>query len=79
MTDTNLSPKAIVSVTQKGKRLLPMDFPWANGVLVSLQGDLSDLDNLQNELNSIKQLVNRDISKFDLNLKDFAIKIVWHQ
>lgn len=77
MSHSALSSSVIVSVVPTGKLNVPSMFPWANGVLIGLQGDLSSLSNLQSELNEVKKLVNADISKFGMNLKDFEIKIVW--
>tara|TARA_R110000851_G_scaffold85210_1_gene185419 strand:- start:2532 stop:2762 length:231 start_codon:yes stop_codon:yes gene_type:complete len=73
-----LQNKVIVKVVSIGTKKLPCDFPWCNGVLISLFGDLDDLDNIQKELSEVKSLVNRDISKFKLNLKDFKILIDNH-
>jgi hypothetical protein len=69
--------KASVTVVPTGTKRVPCDFPWKNGVHVSLYGDLSDLKNLQHELSEIKKLVNKDIAKFKMNLHDFSIKITW--
>ncbi len=66
-----------VKVVSVGVNRVPLNFPWLNGVHLQLQGDLSDLDNLQKELTEVKQFVNKDISKFNMNLKDFKIKIEW--
>jgi hypothetical protein len=72
-----LPTKAAVKVLPIGNKKVPFDFPWLNSVHVSLLGDLSNLKNLQHELEQIKQLVNRDISKFKMNLQDFTIEITW--
>lgn len=72
-----LPAKASVKVVPTGTKLVPCDFPWLNGVHVSLFGDLSDLKNLQHELSEIKKLVNKDIAKFKMNLHDFSIEIKW--
>ena len=72
-----LPSKAAIKVLPTGRSKVPLNFPWLNPVHVSLFGDLSDLNNLQHELNEIKSLVNRDISKFNMNLKDFSIEINW--
>ena len=67
--------KISVKVVKRGFNALPYNFPWASGVHVSLLGNMSDLNNVQRELESVKQLVNVDISKWGLNLKDFKIEI----
>ena len=73
---TNVFPSKIaVRVVPKGFDNLPLNFPWVNTVHVSLMGNMSDLKNIQRELDCIKQLVNKDISKFGLNLKNFKIEI----
>ena len=72
-----LNPKAFVKVVPvKGARV-PVGFPWYSEVAVALQGDLTKLDNIQKELEEIKKLVNKDISKFNMNLKDYTIEIYW--
>ncbi len=72
-----LPAKAAVKVLPTGSKKVPFDFPWLNRVHVSLLGDLSNLKNLQHELEEIKKLVNQDISKFNMNLQDFTIEITW--
>jgi hypothetical protein len=72
-----LPAKASIKVLPTGAKKVPFDFPWSNGVSVSLKGDLSNLKNIQQELNKIKQMVNSDISKFNMNLQDFTIEITW--
>jgi hypothetical protein len=74
---SKLPSKALVNVVPTGNKKVPLDFPWLNQVQVSLLGDLSDLKTLQHELEEVKKLVNGDISKFNMNLQDFAIKINW--
>jgi hypothetical protein len=69
--------KASVKVVPTGTKLVPSNFPWLNNVYVSLLGDLTQLKNLQHELEEIKKLVNQDISKFKMNLHDFSIEITW--
>jgi hypothetical protein len=70
-----LPTKAKIKVLSTGNKKVPLNFPWLNGVHVSLLGDLSNLANLQHELEQVKSLVNKDISKFNMNLKDFYIEI----
>ena len=78
MKTKTLNPKALVKVVAvKPRAQVPYDFPWLNYVSVALQGDLAKLETIQNELNEIKKLVNADISKFGLNLKDYKIEISW--
>jgi hypothetical protein len=74
---TTLPSKASVKVLPTGNKKVPLDFPWLNGVHVSLLGDLTDLKNLQNELEQVYLMVNEDISKFNMSLKDFSIEIKW--
>ena len=74
-----LAPKACIKVVSTSNISVPCDFPWKDGVHVSLIGDLSNLNNLQHELEEIKKLVNKDISKFKMNLKDFSIEITWQK
>ena len=61
--------KAIVKV--KGRK----PTPWDNGVLVSLPGDCSSLNNLSRELGQIKGMVNSDINKAGMALKDVTVSI----
>jgi hypothetical protein len=77
MKTSIMKPKAFVKVVSVSNKEVPLDFPWLNNVLVTLLGDLSDLNNLRHELNQIKALVNQDISKFNMNLKDYSIQISW--
>ena len=72
-----LPAKAAVKVLPTGNKTVPFDFPWLNRVHVRLLGDLSNLKNIQHELEEIKKLVNQDISKFKMNLQDFYIEITW--
>ena len=72
-----LNPKAFVKVVPTKNATVPFDFPWYSEVAVSLQGDLTKLDNIKKELDEIKKLVNKDISKFGMNLKDYTIEIYW--
>ena len=46
-----------------------------NKVRMNLQGDCSELINLQKELNEIKKEVNRDVNRNGLKLKDVEIRI----
>lgn len=73
-----LHSKAFVRVVpvKRGSRL-PVEFPWISYVAIALHGDLSKLDVIQKEMDEIKSIVNRDISKFKLNLKDYKIEIAW--
>lgn len=72
-----LKPKAFLKVVSTGTQKVPLDFPWLNPVGVALRGDMSDLENIKKELDEIKALVNSDISRFKMNLKDFKIIIQW--
>lgn len=67
--------KVNVKVVSTGKKDVPFDFPWRNGVHLNLWGDTEDLNNLMSELQEVKKMVNADISRFGINLKDFSIKI----
>jgi hypothetical protein len=75
MSRNAIPSKVSVKVVARGFDPLPYGFPWANGVHVSLLGNMSDLVSIQRELESIKQVVNVDISKWGLRLKDFKIEI----
>lgn len=78
MNTKSLNPKAFVKVVAiKAGKKVPFDFPWFSNVAVALQGDLTKLSTIQKELEEIKKLVNVDISKFGLNLKDYEIEISW--
>ena len=61
--------RAIVKV--KG----PSRTPWDNGVLVGVQGDCSNLNNLIRELGHIKDMVNKDVNKAGMALKDVVVTI----
>ena len=67
--------KVNVKVISNNAKKVPLDFPWISGVHLSLQGDVTFLENLTKELEEVKSMVNKDISKFNMNLKDFSIKI----
>lgn len=58
-------------VTVKGQ----VRTPWDNGVRVSLLGDHTDLSNLINELEQIKAMVNSDVNRAGMALKDVKIMI----
>lgn len=75
-----LSNKVKVSTPFGNNKHLPLGFRWltfhhTHGVLLTLQGDLSDTHNLQQELEEVKQLVNRDLNKVGAKLRDTYIKI----
>ena len=61
--------KAIVKV--KGRK----PTPWDDGVLLSLQGDCSNLNNLIGELGQIKAMVNSDVNKAGMALKGVTVSI----
>ena len=67
--------KVNVKVVPVGLRVVPFDFPWKNGVQLNLMGDVTEINNLMSELLEVKAMVNADISRFGMNLKDFSIKI----
>ena len=67
--------KVNVKVVSNNTKKIPLNFPWINGVHLNLQGDVTFLENLTKELDEVKAMVNKDISKFNMNLKDFSIKI----
>lgn len=73
-----INNRVIVTVKPKHGKSLPCDFPWINGVSLSLLGDITILANLQNELAAVKSLVNKDINRFKLKLSDFDIIIKNH-
>lgn len=75
-----LSNKVFVSTPFETNKELPLDFPWLTfrdnkGVMLELQGDLNDVHNLQQELEEVKKLVNKDVNKRGLRLRDLNIKI----
>ena len=75
-----ISNKVLVSTPWETNKHLPADFPFltfnkGEGVSISLQGDVSNVHNLQKELEEVKQIVNREINKFGLRLRDTDIKI----
>jgi len=49
--------------------------PWDNGVRVSILGDHTDLCNLISELDQIKAMVNSDVNRAGMALKDVKITI----
>ncbi len=67
--------KISVKAVCKNNQRTPCHFPWRNGVHLFLQGDCSDLLNLQTEIEVVKQEVNRDANRFGLALKDLNITI----
>ena len=66
---------ALVKVVSTGQSKVPSDFPYRDFVRLSVVGDTEDLENLRFELTAIKDEVNRDISRFKMNLVDFRIVI----
>lgn len=63
--------KVAVTVTQKKDKTIPI---W-NKVHLSLDGDKSDLLNLQGQLDLVKKDVNQDMNKKGFALKDVDIRI----
>ena len=61
--------KAIIKV------IAPVSTPWSDGVRVCLLGDCTDLFTLQSELAEIKNMVNADVNKAGMALKDVKITI----
>lgn len=75
-----ISNKVKVSTPFSSNKHLPLGFRWLtfhenHGILLNLQGDVSDVHNLQKELEEVKQLVNRDLNKVGVKLRDTFIKI----
>jgi hypothetical protein len=60
-----------VTVTNKRDKLIPI---W-NKVWLSLDGDKSDLINLQAQLGLVKADVNKDMNQKGMALKDVDIKL----
>lgn len=67
--------KVNVKVVSNNGKYIPALFPWRDGVHLNLMGDTTDLKNLMSEFEEVKKMVNADISRFGMNLKDFSIKI----
>lgn len=75
-----LSNRVFVSTPFETNRDIPLDFPWLTfkdkkGVMLTLQGDLNNVHNLQKELEAVKQLVNQDINKWGLKMREVDINI----
>ena len=66
---------ALVKVVSTSNFKIPMDFPYASWVRLSLLGDMEDLEAIKLELEAVKAEVNRDISRFKMNLHDYRIII----
>lgn len=66
---------ALIKVVSTGQSKVPANCPYRDFVRLSLVGDTEDLENLRFELAAIKDQVNRDISRFKMNLVDFRIVI----
>lgn len=66
---------ALVKVVSTSTCKVPLDFPYANWVRLNLHGDLEDLETIKLELEAVKAEVNRDISRFKMNLHDYRIAI----
>lgn len=49
--------------------------PWDNGVRVDLLGDCADLNNLIKELDVVKSMVNSDMNRHGLALKDVKVTV----
>lgn len=67
--------KVLVWVESNGNREVPADFPFFSKVRMRLIGDTENLNVLMQEIEFIKSFVNRDISRFNMNLREFDIKI----
>ena len=51
-----------------------VEFPWNNGVLVTLMGE-PELQNIINELGEIKKMINADANRHGLPLSAIEIKV----
>lgn len=75
-----ISNKVLVSTPWDTNRHLPLDFPFltfndGEGVSIQLQGDVSNVHNLQKELEEVKQIVNIELNKVGIRLRDTDIRI----
>lgn len=69
----NLNGNIFVTVTFKNAHRL--DLPLWDKVMLSLQGDMSNLDNLAKELQEVKKMVNSDMNSKGFALRDVNIDI----
>ena len=81
-----ISNRGYVSTPFETNKNLPISFTFLTfgdkkGVMLTLQGDVSNVNNLQKELEEVKQIVNREINKENtrlttkIKLRDVDIKI----
>ncbi len=60
--------KALVTIKHRGVTM------W-DGVRLDLQGDCTELTNLQKELNEVKKIVNSEVNKKGLSLKHVDVNV----
>ena len=65
--------KLIVKAVVKNNHY--QEFPYMNGVLWVLHGDSECLNNLQKELEVIKQTLNREANKHGLKYLDLKVTV----
>lgn len=75
-----ISNRVFVSTPFEDNKNIDIHFPWITfkgkkGIMLTLQGDLTDIHNLQKELQAVKDLVNIDANRFGIKLRDLNIKI----
>lgn len=84
MNTLKISNKVLVSTPWEKNKHLPLGFPFLtfkgkDGVSLILQGDVNDVHNLQKELEEVKQIVNRELNKVGVRLRDTHIDIQFLQ
>jgi len=84
MNTLKISNTVLVSTPYEKNKHLPLDFPFItfkgkNGVSLTLQGDVNDVHNLQKELEEVKQLINSELNKVGVRLRDTHIDIQFLQ
>lgn len=75
-----ISNRVFVSTPFEDNKNIDIMFPWLTfkgkkGVMLTLQGDVTDVHNLQKELQAVKDLINIDANRFGIKLRDLNIKI----
>lgn len=60
--------RALVTIKHRGVTI------W-DGVRLDLQGDCTELANLQKELNEVKKIVNSEVNKKGLSLKQVVVNV----
>jgi len=64
-----------VKVVSKNSKLLPLNFPWTNGVDFYTKYDIKTVDGMMKEMQEIKASVHADVQRYGITLKNVDILI----